>query len=162
MNRSFSPQGAENSFVSTTREFPLEPEDLRVTLEHTYTEVAQAINFREIGGYTTAEVLTGKNYFNPTDLQNPRLSYRRLYTFTGISAGSTKTIAHNVSGTFQLTGLEGFVTTASDQRPIPYASATSVTSQIEILVDSTNITIINGATAPAITGGFVVMEYIYT
>ena len=160
---SFEPSGAMNSFVSTTREFPYDAESLKVTLEHTYTEIAQAINFREIGTYTTVEVLTGKAYFDPADANNTRLSFRQLYIVGAIVAGATLNIPHNIAGTFFVTLVQGnCVTAVVDQRPIPYASATLVTDQISITVAGANIVIVNGATAPNITSGIVTLEYLYT
>jgi hypothetical protein len=160
---SFEPTGAMNSFVATTREFPYEPKDLVVTLEHTYTEIAQAINFREIGSYTTVEVLTGKAYFDPNDYNNTRIAFRQVYIVGPIVAGATLNIPHNIAGTFTITLLEGTcITTVVDQRPIPYASATLVTDQISITLLGANIVIVNGATAPNITSGIVTLEYLYT
>jgi hypothetical protein len=157
----FSPPGAMNSFVSTTREFPRD-ESLIETLEHTYTEVAQAVNFREIGTYAYAEVVTGKSYQDPNDANIVSLSFRQIYTIPAISQGTTAIIAHGIPSTFFPTLIIGTCSTdRPDFRPLPYVGPWG-TDLIAVRVDATNIYVINGAGGPNIVSGILTLEYLYT
>jgi hypothetical protein len=52
------------------------------------------------------------------------------------------------------------ITDVVDYRPIPCTSATAVDEQISVIATLANIVIVNGAAAPDITSGFIVLEYL--
>lgn len=134
---------------------PSDPEALKVKLSSYLTEVSLKVNQRALGTFTTAESDTGQKWFLDT------IEFRQIYQFGTIAAGATLTIPHLITDIMQFTNIYGTCITANpDLRPIPYASATAVNMQIEIFVDAVNINIINGAAAPAIISGLVVLEYL--
>lgn len=155
------PGANQQPYLPTTRQFPKDIDDLQVTLSKGWIEQANAINARTIGTFSKLQVVTGNQYFNPNNIQQPRQSYRQIYTFDTIAAGATLMIPHGITGLTQIPLISGDIVTAvPDFRPLPYVSATVVTNQVEVRVSSTTITIINGATAPNITAGTVVLEYL--
>jgi len=160
----FLPSNSKSPFLPTTQVFPEDESQRLIVLTDNYTSLAQNINQREIGTFETIEQLNGQQFFNATDPEKKRFAYRKVFVVGAIAAGATSTIAHGITAantTTTFTHIYGTVRTATiDNRPIPYSSATAVNLQIEVNVDATNINIINGAAAPAITSGIVVLEFI--
>ena len=146
----FLPSNSKSPFLPTTQVFPEDESQRLIVLTDNYTALAQSINQREIGTFETVEQLNGQQFFNTTDPEKKRFVYRKVFVVTAIAAGATLTIAHTITAantTTTFTHIYGTARTATiDNRPIPYASATAVTAQIEVNVDATNINIINGAT----------------
>ncbi len=109
------------------------------------------MNDKEIALYDLVELVTGEQWFTTGDPQTKRLAFRQVYEFGPIAAGALLLIPHNISGvnvTTTFTHIYGTAfTTLPDNRPIPFASATLVTDQIQITVGGTNIRIVNGTTS---------------
>lgn len=155
-------------FLITTRFFPTDGERLSPILNKAYIETAQAVNARVIGSFEPVEVITGERWFEDS-IQGEQIvrrqSYRKFFRFGAIAAGATLNIVHDILELDEFTTIYGTCETDTpDFRPINYASATLVTDQIELNVTNTavltNINIINGATAPNIVRGIVVVEYL--
>lgn len=159
----FLPINSLGPFLPTSQVFPEDQSQLLIVLTDNYISIADAVNLRVIGTYDKLEIPTGKQYFNDTDNQKKRFSYRQVYSLPATAAGSTSSIAHNISGittTTICTQIYGTAITSTMNRPIPYVSVTAVNQGIEINVDATNINVINGAAAPAIISGIIVLEYL--
>lgn len=126
-----------------------------------YIDQANAINIRQIGIFEQNQSVTGQQFFNVTNQQQPRLSFRKVFPIGAIAAGATSTTAHGLTGVTSYTHIYGTaITGVPDNRPLPYSSATLVTDQVSLTVTATNIVIVNGATAPNITSAIVVLEYL--
>jgi len=156
----FQPANSNAVFLPTTIQYPKELEELIVRLNKAYEDTATRLNAKQIGIFDNLEFLTGEQWPG-TSPQIKRQTFRQVYMVGAIAAGATSTTAHGITGITAFTHIYGTcVTSVVDYRPIPYASATVVTNQIELKVDSTNITIINGATAPNITSAIIILEYL--
>ncbi len=151
-------------FLITSRLFPQDLFLLSPVLNKSYIEIALAVNKRIIGSFEPTEVVTGETWFEESVMGQPinrRQSFRQFFDFDAIAAGVTLTITHEIEDIDEFTRIYGTCETGvPDFRPLPYPSATAVTQQIELNVTSTTITIVNGAAAPAITRGKVVLEYL--
>jgi hypothetical protein len=127
-----------------------------------YQKLAVSTNAKDIADYENIELINGQQFFGvygSIDPQKKIQIYRKCFAFGSINAGATLNIAHGVTLT-QLTRLYGTCyTKVGDYRPIPRVSATTATQQIQIDATTTNIVIVNGAAAPIIEYGLVVMEY---
>jgi hypothetical protein len=164
----FGPINSYSSFLPPEFDLPQDPKLMTELLSIRERDTASIINVKQNGQFETTELLSGQFWFNPLVTQQsrqPRYGYRQVYSFGAIAAGATLTIAHGIvivaGETLFFTAIRGSCLTAvPDWRPIPYSSATLVTNQIEIRADATNIYIINGSTAPNITSGVVVLEYL--
>ena len=157
----YLPANTKNAFLSTSEVYPTEESQRIIKHQSTYANIATAINIREIAMYDLNEIVTGQVFFNPTSISKRRLAYRRVFSFGAIAAGTTLNIAHNITGLTMLTHMYGTVITNTvDYRPIPYVDPVVVTKGIGILLSGANIVITNGATAPNITSGIVVIEYL--
>ena len=157
----FNPNNSLAPFLQTSVFFPEEFDEFRVKFLQLYRDISNCVNVREISIYDLQEFLTGERWFTIGNPQVKRQTYRQTYAIGAIAPGGTATVAHGIVGFTAFTHIYGTAITAfPDNRPIPYASVTNVTQQIEIRVDATNIIIHNGAAAPAITSAIVVLEYL--
>jgi hypothetical protein len=157
----FNPTNSIAPFLQTSVFFPEEFEPFRVKFLQLYRDISNIVNVRQIGIFDLQEFLTGEQWFTSGDPQKKRQTYRKTFSIGAIATGATSTTAHGITGITAFTHIYGTcVTDVVDYRPIPYASVTAVNQQIEIRVDATNITIINGAASPNITSALVVLEYL--
>ncbi len=150
-------------------ELPRDDNELLVEiLELLYKRIANSVNTKVGALYNLQEIASFGQYFTPAAtvaLTGNAFAYRDVYRKTfeigAIAAGATLTTAHGITGLVALTTVYGAcITDVVDYRPIPYASATAVNTQISVRVDATNFIIVNGAAAPGITSGSLVIEYL--
>lgn len=157
----FNPANSIAPFLQTSIYFPDDFDEFRVTFLQQFRNLADITNVRQIGIFDLEEFLTGEQWFSPTTTQQKRQTFRKVFSFGAIAAGVTLSFAHNITGITSTTDYRAnVVTVVPDFRIVPYTSATLVTDQIQMTVTSTNIVIINGATAPNITSGIAILEYL--
>ena len=160
---SYAPIGSKVSLLPTYEVFPEDDEELLIKLTDTYVRVATSTNMKEIAVYDTVQQSSGQLYFNQANAQQRRTGYRKVFPFGAIATGAILTIPHGLTRVTIFTRIYGScVTNVIDYRPIPYVNEALVTNQISIRASATNIFIANGATAPAITSGIAVLEYLFT
>jgi hypothetical protein len=141
--------------------------ELLVRLYQTVNNIVLAANLKETGYYLTQEFVTGGVYFNVANNFNlTRPVYRMVVNFGALPATGTKTVAHNipnVTNTFSFVKIYGVATdpTSVTFIPIPYSSAASITDNLELSADATNVYITTGGTDySAYTTTYVILEYI--
>ena len=157
----FLPANSKAAFLPTYDVFSEDESQRLYQLNKNYTDTANAVNVREISLYDTVELLDGQQFFTTGNAQKKRYGYRKVFSIGTVNAGATLTTAHGLTGVTIFTNIYGTVITAiPDYRPMPYSSATLITDQIQIYCDSTNVYVVNGATAPQITSGLIVLEYL--
>jgi hypothetical protein len=144
-------------FLRTSRNFPLEAQPLAVEVNRSYIDIANAVNSRTIGLFpTNRSAITGESWFYAQDRRQQTL--RQVYLFT--AAGS---IPHNinVATIAGFTRIYGTFTDGSVWYPLPYVDVVAANNQVNIRVTATSIVIAaGGGTPPAITSGFVVLEWL--
>ena len=145
------------AFLRTTRTFPTQADLLSVEIDRTYLDIANAVNSRTIGLFSTNKpAITGNSYFLSGNRKQQSL--RQIYQFT--AAGN---IAHgiNVSQISGFIHIYGTFTDGSVWYPLPYVNAVAATNQVSVTVTSTNIVITaGGGSPPTITRGFVILEWL--
>jgi hypothetical protein len=157
----YGPDFSQAPFVPTFQYFPEDLSQLMVILNSMYTSLANGINQRQIGSFNSFEQLNGQFFTNPNDYQNPRNGFRKCFNLGIINAGATSTVAHGLTGVTIFTGFSGgVVTNVPDFRPIPFVSATLITDQIQVYADGTNVYVVNGATAPQIDSGILILDFL--
>lgn len=128
---------------------------LTVEMDRSYIDIAQKVNARTIGIFATGNAMvTGERWF--IQGVNSQQTLRQLYTITG-----TSSIIHGINTT-QITGFTKIYGVASDGTnwyPLPYVNATAA-NQIGVYVTSTQIVFSVGGSAPAITSGYVILEWL--
>lgn len=157
----FSPINALTAFLNTSIVFSEDETQRLYELTQFSIDTANYINIREIAQYEIVEILNGQRFSDATDANVKKFAFRKVFYFGAIAAGAPLVIPHGITGIVDGTHIYGTcVTNVPDFRPIPYSSATLVTNQIELKVSPTDITIVVGATSPAITSGKIILEYL--
>lgn len=142
-------------YLITSRIFSEEIGQLTVEMNICYADIANAVNNREIGIYpTNMPAVNGKSWFFTNQKQQ---GLQQLYTFT--AAGN---IPHgiNVSGIYKFSTAYGSFTDGTNSYGVIYGSNVAIAGQLSFYITSTNIVVIAGVGAPAITSGLIVVEWI--
>lgn len=156
----FLPSNALSAFLQTYRNFEGDTEQIRILLNNSYRDTAEAVNVRTIGTHDLVEVQNGQQYFNPANTQNKRYAFRKTFSLDAIATGATSTFNHAITGISIVTHFYGgVITDIPDYRPLPNPSTTA-NANIEVIVTNTQVSITNGAGSPNITSGILVIEYL--
>lgn len=144
--------------------------ELLVRLYQNLNNMSIALNEKDSGCYFTLGSANGQSYFpNPTltsaSTTTPisRQVIRIVINFGALPNATTKSVAHNLTpnSSWSFTRIYACAsdTTGFNYIPIPYASPTLI-NNIELKVDSTNVTIITGSNRSNFNICYVVLEYI--
>lgn len=154
----FSPANSLAFKVVENVTFSKDQGQFLLQLTDLYQKLATSTNAKDIGSYETVELLNGQQFFGPNPQTKIQI-YRKCFAIGAIAAGATSSIAHGITLTRLTRAYGTCITDVVDYRPIPYVSATLITNQIQLTVTATNVVVVNGATAPNITSGIIVLEY---
>lgn len=158
---SFAPDNALGNFIPENFSFEnLDDQDSISILKRALEEHARTINRKDTGQYEEVEILCNQQFFGDTP-QDKKFVYRKCFEIGAVGTGATLNIAHNISNIVEFTRIYGTGTTGTPiYLPLPYVSVTAANAGIELLVDATNVVIISGAAAPALTNAIIVLEYL--
>ena len=140
-------------------QFPHEdPKQLSRQVDQAYIDIASKVNRRSIGIYPKNFLAaTGDRWFFAGSSQAQQ-AFRQIYTFTaagniahGLTWAEVSSISPNSYGSF---------TDGTNWYGAIYASNTAIAGEVSFYVTNTNIVVLSGAGAPAITSGTIVLEYI--
>jgi hypothetical protein len=145
-----------NNYLPTYRNFQQDEEELKLLLATTYNQLATSLNLKINGIFDVVEFQTGSQYNDPADIRSNRFSFRKMFYIDPAAL----TFNHGITDAVLYTAIYGTLVTAGDFRPLPYVDVVNVINQTGISVTATQVIISNGAGAPAITGGIVVLEYL--
>jgi hypothetical protein len=135
-----------------------EAKSLASQMDKAYIDIAIKVNNRIIGNYAVNffSVTGEKWYFSGSS--TTQQSQRRVYPFTasgniphGLTWSDVSSISPRSYGTF---------TDGANWYGCIYASNTAVAGQVSFYVTNTNIVVLAGAGAPAITSGYIVLEHL--
>lgn len=145
-------------YLVQQRKFPSESiQALTVQIDRAYIDIAEKVNSRTISIFgLKTPIITGEKWYI-TGQVTQQQTLRNLFTYT--SAGS---IPHdlNFANIDGFTKIYGTFTDGSNWYPLPYVDTVAATNQVNVIVTPTNIVITRGAGAPAITSGFVIIEWL--
>ena len=157
-----------------TIEFPKDETRFLETLNLWARNVANTTNTKTGGLHSLQELFNSDQYFTIGDPNTFRNVYRKCFDMVDLNggpivAGATVSFAHNIPPPIPISKLNGAEiygsATNSDvtpkRMPLPYASQT-LTKNIEIYFNDTNVVIINGATQTALTYCTITLEYLKT
>jgi len=145
--------------------------ELLVRLYQNINSMNMSLNIRDAGYYDTQEFVNGQLYFpnpalNSGTSTSPdfRQVYRKVINWdTTLPNTGTATMAHGIvctsSTTFTRIYATASDTTGKNYIPIPYASPV-LANNIELKVDTTNVTIITGSNRSNFNVTYVILEYL--
>lgn len=151
---------APESFIPTSEVFPADNQQFLGKLDYVYTNISKNLNSKDIGRYELTEFINGQQFFDLNDFQNRRLVFRKCFTFAAIAIGGSVSFAHGITGITMLTRMYGTFISGTTFRPLPYMSISGSNQGVELLINGTDIQVINGAAGPNISSGIVVIEYV--
>ncbi len=150
----------QSPFLRIQRQFPIDNmPQLASQCDQAYIDVANKVNLRVIGIFAlNFSVLCGESwYFSGSS--TAQQSLRRVFTFN-----STAPIPHRITPA-ELSKISprsyGSYTDGTNWYGVVYSTSNPIAGQLSFYIDPTNIVILDGG-APAITSGFIVLEYIST
>ncbi len=151
----FGPQNTLGPFLIINQKFSEEWEVFLTQIMKINADISRAVNIRDIAIYDKVESITGQQWFNPANVQIKRDGFREVFQFSDANLN----FAHNITGITLTTHIYGSFTDGTNFYPLPFVS-TVITDQVKIVVTPTNIVVTKGGTAPAITNGVIVLEYL--
>lgn len=150
----YAPINSESPYLPNSFRFSEDDSVLISQLTRMYGSIAFRLNNREISIYDFQERLTGQKWTDVNNLQVPKETFRKVFSFT--AAGS---FAHNISALTQVLGWGEFTDGTNFYGAI-YGSSVAIAGQVSFYVTPTNIVVLSGAGAPTITAGVIVLEYL--
>lgn len=146
----------QSPFLRTTRSFPKDSDKLPLEMDKSYLDIANAVNNRVIGIYTTnTPTTTGESWFyNKAQKQQ---TLRKLYSITSSAAFNHGLNFNSIASFTKITGI-GF--DGTNYYPIPYVSPTGADC-IGIYVNSTQVVLtVGGGSPPALVRALIVLEWL--
>jgi hypothetical protein len=145
--------------------------ELLVRLYQNINSISLSLNSRDSGFYDLQEFVNGQLFFpNPSltsssdTVPEYRQVIRKVIDFGALPNATSKSVAHGITIDSQvtITRMYASATNPSTQFiPIPYASPT-LANNIELSMDTTNVTITTGSNRTAFTRCVVILEYLVT
>ena len=90
----YLPSNSKTAFLNTTEVFPEDFSQFLIKLTNLYTDIANAVNLREIAQYDLIEFITGEQWFTTGNAQVKRSTFRKVYSIGSIAAGATLNTPH--------------------------------------------------------------------
>jgi hypothetical protein len=152
------------SYLRTSRNFPEDPKQLVVEVNKSYVDIANSVNSRTMGLFPTGmAAINGEQWFMPSvnnQGMNQPLKHqglRQVYIFT-----ATGNIPHglNFKSISMFTKPSGSFTDGTNYYGAIYASNVAIAGQVTFYITPTNIVVLAGVGAPAITQGVITLEWI--
>jgi hypothetical protein len=151
-------------------DFPREQEKFLEALTLLYKRIANCVNTKEGGLFSIQELFNSQQYFTPGIPNIFRNVYRTTFDMIAlnggpIAPGATVSQPHNIVGITAPTHIYGGAVNSDSPvkfLPLNYVSATTLTDQIQIYLDPTNVILINGSTQSTLTSATIVAEYLKT
>jgi hypothetical protein len=155
------------AYLPTSRIFPEDLPELSIEVNRSYIDIANAVNNRTISIFpVNVPALTGESWYVNNGRQQ---TFREVYQFGAISAGTELDIPTNITGFVRFTRMYGNVITTNgssglpDYRPLPYVDpgtlSTSMSILVGIIAGKQQIRIVLGSTAVPVTSGIAVLEW---
>ena len=143
-------------YLRTTRNFPEDPQALRVEINRSYVDIAQKVNERVIGLFTPNKpTITGESWF--LDTGRRQQSLRQIYHITSTAAFNNGLNFQNISF---FTVIRGIGFDGTNYYPIPYVSPVAVADGMGIFVTPNQVIITTGGGSPVFTKGIIILEWL--
>ena len=148
----------QSPYLREQRQFPNdELRELATQVDQAYIDIAQKMNARTIGIYAVNfQTVTGESWYLRGS-SNRQQTLRQVYTFT--AAGN---IPHgiNFATISQFTKCQGSYTDGTNWYGVIFATSVAIAGEVSFYITPTNIVVLIGGGAPAITSGSIILEWL--
>ncbi len=144
------------AYLRTSREFPIEVDQLAIEINKAYVDTANAVNSRIIAIFpVNRPAINGEAWFLNGNQKQQAL--RQVFTFTATTA-----INHGilVIDPAQFIRCFGSYTDGTNTYGLIFATSVAIAGQIGFYITSTQIIFTLGAGAPVLTKGTIVLEWL--
>lgn len=144
------------AYLRTSRNFPVEVEQLTVEVNKAYVDTANAVNNRIISIFpTNRPAINGESWFIRNNQRQQ--GFRQVYVFT-----TTANIPHgiNFATVDRFTRNFGEFTDGTNWYGLINGSNVAIAGQISFYLTPTDIVFLSGGGAPALTRGNIVLEWL--
>lgn len=155
-----APSNSSSNFLDPGIIFPDDSEQLKYVLRDAYYNTASAVNTREVSIYALIEIVTGGQYYIPSNPQKYRSVFRKCFYISSLAAGTAVLINHGIIGITQFTQIYGTAVGSPYFFPIPYSSISGSTYNIDLKCTATQIDLNVGTDCPSLTMINIVLEYL--
>lgn len=157
----------QSPYLRSSWLFPEEIGQLTVELQRSYTAIQENVNARTIGLFPTNRPAVGGERWFVNSNQNQQ-SLRQVYPFTLSSATISIPTNINFNSITNFVRIWGTFYDGTYWDTLPYVDVTAITNQIQLRVqpvtigtfNTGNIIVTRGTTAPTITSGLIILEWI--
>lgn len=144
-------------FLRMIRHFPMTADALAEEVNKAYLDTARVVNDRTIGLFPTQKsAITGEAWY--VTKNQKQQSFRQVYTFT--AAGNIDHMIDFANTVERFTKCQGSFTDGTNFYGAIYASNVAIAGQISFYITPTDIVVLAGVGAPAITQGIIVLEWL--
>lgn len=146
------------SYLRTQRNFPEQIPLLMEEIDLAYVDIANAVNNRIIGLYPIDKTaINGEAWYIANNRKQQGM--RRVYTFSATGAFN-----HDLGNSLQQVSPrsygQAYDSATGNWYGVIFGSSVAIAGQYSFFVNATQITVLAGAGAPAITSGFIVLEWL--
>ena len=158
----FSPPNTLEAALPENLSFAESWEEFHEQFTNLYRKVSVKVNGKERGVYPLAlEILNDQQFFSIGNTRAYRSVFRKVFNFGAIAAGAALNVVHGITNIVEFTRIYGTATTnVVDYRPLPFNSVIAANQGVQLVITAANIVVLNGAAAPPITSGIIVVEYL--
>jgi len=156
----FAPDNSYSTYMPTAVYLGDDEEEKEIVLTNMLRDVIDRLNSKEIGIFEETEVLTGQRWFNTESEDDKRGVFRKVISFSSLTAVGTTSVAHelgDVSG-FTFTKIYGTAKNASGTLHVSLPQGGP--DDVMITVDATNVNIICATGTYNTFSALVVLEYL--
>lgn len=145
-------------FLRKQRQYPYDTvKALANQSDQAYIDIATKVNLRTIGTFPTNDYVPSGEQYYLEGSPRPQNVFRQVYPFTAIGS-----IPHgiNPASIFAFINCYGEYTDGTNWYGAIYGSNVAIAGQVSFYLTTTNIVILSGGGAPAITNGLITLHFI--
>lgn len=142
------------SVAATNKVQDSDMNEIKSVVNNNATELSTfETNIADNQTYSTNEVDTGKKWIDNKTI------YRKVINFGTLPNATAKSVAHSISNLDTMVSMSGVgYSTTGSRFPIPYVHSSSITDQVQLYANTTEITIVDGIDRTN-NSAYIILEY---